>query len=156
MNTGRRRAPHGSPLHRGRGAVGDRQREIEPALPLEERCDACLRLPTSGDDGVELPVPERPAISDLRRPFRDGEADVDTPARLGRFLTFPLLAEHGHGHVDSSRIDPTVDGGEGEFSVEEPSHDLFRRPGRTQLPDDRPAHRVIELRLGAALVLAFL
>ncbi len=148
------------PLHRGRGAVRDRQGEIEPALPLDERRDARLRLPSSGDDGVELPVPERPAPPDLWRSLRDGEADVDATARLGRLLTFPLLAEHGHGHVDPSRIDPAVDGGEGELSVEEPPHDLFRRPGRTQLLDDRPAHRVVELRLGAAmgfrLLVAFL
>ncbi len=98
------------PLHRGRGAVGDWQGEIEPALPLDERRDARLRLPSSGDDGVELPVPERPAIPDLWRPFRDGETDVDATARFDRLLAFPLLAEHGHGHVDPSHIDPSVDG----------------------------------------------
>ena len=144
------------PLHRGRGAVRDRQGEIEPALPLDERRDARLRLPSSGDDGVELPVPERPAPLDLWRSLRDGESDVDASARLGRFLTFPFLAEHGQGHVDPSRIDPTVDGGEGELSVEEPSHDLFRGPGRTQLLDDRPAHRVVEFRLGATVGLRLL
>ncbi len=139
------------PLHRGRGAVRDRQDEIEPALPFDERRDACLRFPTSGDDGVELPMPECPALLDLWRSFRDGESDVDAPARLGRILTFPLLAEHGLGHVDPSRIDPTVDGREGNYSCVEAADDLFRRPGRTQLLDDRPAHRVVELRLGTAV-----
>ena len=144
------------PLHRGRGAVRDRQGEIEPALPLDERRDARLRLPSSGDDGVELPVPERPAPPDLWRPLRDGESDVDAPARLGRLLTFPFLAEHGQGHVDPSRVDPSVDGGEGNFSCVEAADDLFRGPGRTQLLDDRPAHRVIEFRLGAAVGLRLL
>lgn len=113
------------PLHRGRGAVRDWQGEIEPALPLDERRDARLRFPTSGDDGVELPMPECPATPDLWRSFRDGETDVDATARLGRLLTFPLLAEHGHGHVDPSRIDPAVDGGEGNFSCVEAADDLF-------------------------------
>ncbi len=144
------------PLHRGRGAVRDRQGEIEPALPLDERRDARLRFPSSGDDGVELPVPERPAPPDLWRPFRDGESDVDAPARLGRLLTFPLLAEHGQGHVDPSRVDPSVDGGEGNFLCVETADDLFRGPGRTQLLDDRPAHRVIEFRFGAAVGLRLL
>ncbi len=146
----------GRPLHRGRGAVRDRQGEIEPALPLDERRDARLRLPSSGDDGVELPVPERPAPPDLWRPLRDGESDVDAPARLGRLLTFPFLAEHGQGHVDPSRVDPSVDGGEGNFSCVEAADDLFRGPGRTQLLDDRPAHRVIEFRLGTAVGLRLL
>ena len=73
------------PFHRGRGAVRDRQGEIEPALPLDERRDARLRFPTSGDDGVELPMPECPATPDLWRSFRDGETDVDATARLGTF-----------------------------------------------------------------------
>ncbi len=84
---------------------------------------------------------------------KTGEADVDAPTRLGRLLTFPLLAEHGHGHIDPSRMNAAVDGGEGNLSCAEATDDLFRRPGRTQLPDDCPAHRVIEL--GAQLVFAF-
>ncbi len=121
------------PFHRGRGAVRDRQDEIEPALPLDERRDARLRFPMSGDDGVELPMPECPATPDLWRSFRDGETDVDP-----------------------SRVDPSVDGGEGNFPCVETADDLFRGPGRTQLLDDRPAHRVIEFRFGAAVGLRLL
>ncbi len=117
------------PLHRGRGAVRDWQGEIEPALPLDERRDARLRFLTSGDDGVELPMPECPATPDLWRPLRDGESDVDAPVRLGRLLTFPFLAEHGQGHVDPSRVNPTVDGGEGNF--------FLRRGGRRSVPGTR-------------------
>ena len=94
--------------------------------------------------------------SDAWRPLRDGESDVDALARLGRLLTFPFLAEHGQGHVDPSRVDPTVDGGEGNFSCVEEADDLFRGPGRTQLLDDRPAHRIIEFRLGTAVGLRLL
>ncbi len=139
------------PLHRGRATVRDRQGEVEPALALDERRDAGLRLPSSGDDGVELPVPERLAPPDLRRPFRDGQPDVEPPACLHRFPALAFLAERGRRHVDQPRVDPAIDGREGDPSVEEPPHDLFRGPGRPQLPDDRPTHRFVELRLGAAV-----
>jgi len=140
-------------LHRGRAAVGDRQGDVEPALSLDERRDARPRLPTPGDDGVELPVAECLACAHLSRTFGDGQTDVEPTTCLYRFLALALLAEHGHRYVDQPRIDPTIDGREGDFPVEETTHDLFRGPGRPQLLDDRPAHHVVELRLGAAVSL---
>ena len=68
-----------------------------------------------------------------------------------RVSAFPLLAEHGQGHVDPSRIDPTVDGGESDFAHEEAADDLFRGPGRMQLLDDRPVHHVLKLRFSATV-----
>ena len=42
-------------LHRGGATVRDRKGDAESALSFDERRDACLRLPTPGDHGVELP-----------------------------------------------------------------------------------------------------
>ena len=58
---------------------------------------------------------------------RHGQSDVEEPACLHGLLAHALLVDHGYRHVDLPRIDPTI--------------------------DDRPAHHVAKLRLGAAVAL---
>ena len=66
------------------------------------------------------PVPERLACAHLPRSVRDSQPDVDAPACLHRFSVLSLLAEHGRRHVNQPRVDPAIDGREGDSPVEEP------------------------------------
>lgn len=138
-------------LHRSGATIRDRKGDVEPALSLDERRDACLRLPTPRDHGVELPMTERLACPHFSQALGDGQSDVESASCLRRLLTLVLLAEHGCRHVDQPRVDPAIDGREGDFLVEETTDDLFRGLGRPQFLGDRPAGRLVKLRLGAAV-----
>src|SRR5689334_1090337 len=148
---------------RRRALVLVRQEEREAALALHERGHVRLAGLLAEDQQVGLPVPERVAPFDLRRPVLDPAFARDRrgarlaavarpapPARLGQVAEEAVLAAFGAVDVPVDRL--VADGGAAVRRLPlEPAGDLLRRPAGPQALGHVRTQPVVHDQLAAPL-----
>src|SRR4051794_27741325 len=147
--------------HRRRALVLVRQQEGEAALPLDQGGHVRLAVLLAEDQQVGLPVPERLARPDLRRPALDpalardrgtaGPAAVAAatpPPGFGQVAVEAVLAALGAVDVPVDGL--VADRGSARL-LSQPSGDLPGRPAGLQVLGDMRAQALVGGQLAAAL-----